>query len=160
MTRKSKTDAAHPAALLMQLRTLHTYVGMLIAPLTLFMAATGLVQVYNLHEAHAGYAPAPIVERLSRLHKDQSFALRRRAGPPPGQPAQAHRSAAPAPEAHRGKLAVTLLKAVFAAFAVGLIFSTSIGVWMALLQARRRRLCALLLAIGALVPLVLAAMTV
>ena len=77
-----KTPATrHPAALLMQIRTWHTYVGMLIAPAMIFFAATGLLQVYSLHEAHPGYTPPPIIEKLGMVHKNQRFALGRH-GPP------------------------------------------------------------------------------
>ena len=52
-----------------------------------------------------------------------------------------------------------LLKAFFAVVALGLIFSTGAGIWMALQQAARRRTHLVLLAIGTFVPLILAALT-
>ena len=98
MTNAQSRPARHPAALLMQIRAIHTYVGMLIAPTVLFFACTGILQIYSLHEAHGGYTP------------------------PPGG------------EEHHAKPATTLLKAVFAAVALGLIGSTCAGLWMALRQ--------------------------
>jgi hypothetical protein len=52
-----------------------------------------------------------------------------------------------------------LLKAFFALVAIGLIFSTVAGIWMALQQAMRRRTHLVLLAIGTFVPLILGALT-
>jgi hypothetical protein len=159
MTNTQSRPTRHPAALLMQIRVLHTYVGLLIAPAVLFFACTGILQLYSLHEAHGAYTPPPLIEKLGSLHKDQVFALGHH-GAPPRAASHAPKPAAPPPggEAHHAKLATTLLKAVFAAVAVGLVGSTSAGIWMALLQPGRRRLYLLLLLIGAGVPLVLAAL--
>ena len=41
----SNRPKRHPAALLMQIRSWHTYVGMLIAPTMIFMAVTGVLQI-------------------------------------------------------------------------------------------------------------------
>jgi hypothetical protein len=164
----------NPAATLMLLRKLHAYVGMLIAPATLFMAATGLLQIYSFHESHAGYTPPPLIEKLGLLHKKQLFAAAGHRGPPPGaQPvkppgedaakgqAQAGaQAAAKAPnggEARKTKLSTTLLKAFFAAASLGLIFSTATGIWIALSQPTRRRLYLALLVIGVVIPVALAA---
>ena len=161
MTNAPPKPARHPAALLMQIRAVHSYVGMLIAPTVLFFACTGIVQIYSLHQAHGGYTPPPILEKLGALHKDQVFEQPRRRPPP----APAAASGAPKPESppadkdHGPKLATLLLKAVFAAVAVGLIGSTFAGLWMALQQPLRRRRDLLLLLIGAAVPLVLAALS-
>jgi len=159
MTNAQSRPARYPAALLMQIRTIHTYVGMLIAPAVLFFACTGILQIYSLHEAHGGYTPPPLIEKLARVHKDQVFALEQK-GPPPAA-ASAPKPASPPPggEKHHVKLATTLLKAVFAAVAVGLIGSTCAGLWMALRQPGKRRLYLMLLTIGAAVPLVLAALS-
>jgi len=153
----------------MSLRALHTYLGMLIAPTVLFLAFTGLLQIYSLHEAHGGYTPPPLIEKLSSVHKDQVFRLgghhdasTARSGPrasPTGPPAPKAEDAAKS-EGHKGtKPAVLMLKAVFAAVAVALFVSTLLGVWMGLQQPLRRRTCAILLLIGALVPAVLIALS-
>ena len=159
MTNARPKPARHPAALLMQIREIHTYVGMLIAPAVLFFACTGILQIYSLHEAHGDYTPPPLVEKLSSLHKDQVFALGHH-GPPPSAASHAPKPPAPAPgEKHHAKLATTLLKAVFAAVAMGLIGSTCAGLWMALRQPGKRRLYLVLLTTGAAVPLILAALS-
>jgi hypothetical protein len=143
----------------MQIRALHAYVGMLIAPSVLFFACTGILQIYSLHEAHGGYTPPAVVVRLSALHKDQVFTLPQSRPPPTAAPHAKPAGPPPAENEHGPKLATTLLKAVFAAVAVGLIGSTCAGIWMALQQPLRRRTYLLLLLIGAAVPLVLAALS-
>jgi hypothetical protein len=165
--------AARPASspkprrtpVLPQLRKLHAYVGMLIAPATIFFAATGILQIYGLHEAHPGYAPAPIVEKLGVLHKEQAYKLGRHGGAPrpegPAPAAQPPRGAAKGDVAEGvpDALSIQLLKAFFAVVAAGLIFSTVTGVWMALLQPLRRKTYLALLLLGALVPAILAALS-
>ena len=151
----------------MQLRALHAYVGMLIAPTVLFMAATGLLQVYSLHEDHGAYhAPRALVV-LSGLHKDQKLpaaggadhdhaaaSVAKGAGEIHGHADADHDEMDTHVPAH--PWAVSLLKAVFAAVAIGLIASTLVGIWMAWQNRLRRRTHMILLAIGAAVPLVLA----
>ncbi len=144
-----------------QIRMLHAYIGMLIAPAVIFFATTGLLQIYNLHEAHGAYSPPRLVEMLSSVHKDQRFAMGH--DKPPG--AERPHSVKPAPvsearpHADRPKIATGLLKAFFAFVAVSLILSTLAGIWMALQQSRRRRTHLVLLVIGIVVPVALAALT-
>ncbi len=147
--------------LIAQLRIWHGYIGMLIAPTVLFMATTGILQVYSLHEAHAGYTPPAIIELFGRVHKDQVFRA-----PPHRETRDAHASArqpqehaAPAQPSQTAALARTLLKAFLAFVASLLIVSTLIGVWMALRQVPRWRAHVVLLALGAVAPVLLIAMT-
>jgi len=56
------------------IRIWHMYIGILIAPSVLFFALTGALQIFSLHEAHGSYEPPALLEKLSRLHKDQVFA--------------------------------------------------------------------------------------
>src|ERR1700685_4580837 len=74
----------------LRLRKWHAYIGLLIAPSVLFFALTGILQIFNLHEAHGGYHPALILEKLSVGHKDQEFEA------PREQPAPAHEAASAA----------------------------------------------------------------
>ncbi|HWE46550.1 MAG TPA: hypothetical protein VG407_11025 [Caulobacteraceae bacterium] len=152
----------------MQLRTLHAYIGMLIAPTVLFMALTGLLQVYSLHEDHGAYHAPRALEVLGSLHKDQKLpgaegsddhdhdhaaapAAKGAGAPSPHTDHDAHDHKGPA-----HPWAVALLKVVFAAVAVGLFASTCIGLWMAWQSRLRRRTHMILLAVGAVIPLVLA----
>ena len=161
MTNARPQPARHPATLVMQVRAIHTCVGMLIAPAVLFFACTGILQIYSLHEAHGDYTPPPVIEKLARVHKDQVFAIEHHTPPPAAEPSHAPKPAGPPPagEEHHARLATALLKAVFAAVALGLIGSTCAGLWMALRQPGKRRLYLVLLAIGATVPLILAALS-
>lgn len=160
--------AAHPAALLMTIRTVHTWIGMLIAPAVLFMAFTGMLQLYNFHEARPGYTPPPLIEKFGRLHKDQVYALDDDHGPPPGAhapPAAGPHGApdvdaGPPPGEHHGpKPAVMILKFLLAWISIGLMVSTLLGLWMALRDRQKRLIHGVLLLIGAVVPTVLAMLT-
>jgi hypothetical protein len=139
-------------------RQWHSYIGLFIAPSVLFFALTGAVQIFNLHEAHGGYQPPAIVEKLSSVHKDQVFAFGdhhhlaeavANTGPP---------VAAPGPrvdaqdEADRTALPTLLLKWFFLAVALCLILSTSFGIWMGVTQIRAKRLAWLLLVAGTVIP--------
>lgn len=143
----------------MTIRTLHAYIGMLIAPSVLFFAFTGLLQIYSLHEAHGDYTPPPIIAKLSAVHQDQHFVAGH--GHDDAGPHDAHADVdAPMHHDHDEELgtARTLLKAFFAAVATGLFLSTLAGVWMALQQPLRRRTHLVLLLIGTILPITLAAL--
>lgn len=167
-TQAKSTVKPHPQKLLMQVRTWHAYVGMLIAPTVLFMAITGFIQVYSLHEAHDGYTPPALIEKLGMVHKNQRFAQGRHA-PPPAKASAAAKPAAdedekpaarpPGGEPERSPIPIYLLKTFFAAVSIGLTFSTATGVWMALRQPLRRRTYLVLLLVGTLIPVILAAFT-
>lgn len=163
MTDASKAGRRRRPSPALIIRQLHAHIGMLVAPTVLFLAATGILQIYDLHEAHGRYAPAPLIEKLSAVHKDQEFKLKDDGGPPssapkPGPGAGSDPGPPPAHH-HQSKLAVVLLKAYFAGVALALIVSTCLGIKMALGQGPRRRTYAWLLLIGTLVPVALAAMS-
>ena len=84
-----KAAARRPVPLARLVRDWHAWIGALIAPSVLFFATTGVLQIWSLHEAHGGYTPPALIERLGALHKDQRLALKHRAPP------QAARARAP-----------------------------------------------------------------
>ena len=147
------------------IRTWHTYLGFLIAPSVLFFALTGALQIFSLHEAHGSYHPAPIVEKLASVHKDQVFALGEHHDEPPPEPAAASQAGSdahpPGPAEHEAEPAIgtPLLKWYFLLVALGLTTSTLFGLWMGLTHIRYRRTGWWLLVIGAAVPLVLGVLT-
>lgn len=141
-----------------RIRVWHSYLGMIIAPSVLFFALTGALQIYSLHEAHGGYTPLPLLEKLASVHKDQVFALPERHEPDAAsdQGASTPKPRSPgAGEEEREPVATALLKAYFLMIAIGLALSTVFGLWMGLAQVRNKRIHVLLLIIGALLPPVL-----
>jgi len=141
--------------MMMTLRQLHSYIGAFIAPSVLFFAVTGALQLFSLHEAHGAYRPPELVERLSRIHKDQVFSL------PPARGAQTggHRDHGPRAETPHAAPApawsVTALKWLFLVVAAGLTLSTLLGLWMGFTTSRRRGVLLALLVLGAALPVVL-----
>ena len=129
----------------MLIRRLHAWLAILAAPSILFFAATGALQLFDLHEPHAGYRPPLIVAELARVHKDQVFA-----------PPQLHCGTAAVAAAQADPLPVTVLRWVFLATTLALCASTALGLWLALRQVHRRPARLALLVCGAALPLVLA----
>jgi hypothetical protein len=132
------------------IRIWHMYIGILIAPSVLFFALTGALQIFSLHEAHGSYEPPPLIEKLSRLHKDQVFAQKEHEeDKSEGAGAQEHPKAE---NEDQPRLGTVLLKWFCLLVALGLSISTLLGLWMGLTQLRRRRTGWWLLAVGIIVP--------
>lgn len=138
------------------IRTWHTYLGILIAPSVMFFALTGALQLFSLHEAHGSYKPPPLIEELSKVHKDQVFALEEhhQHGPAPSEEAQGH-SPPDGDHDEEPRLGVVLLKWFFLVVALSLCTSTLLGLWMGLTHIRHKRAGWWLLGIGIIVPAVL-----
>ena len=164
-------DVAHlPAAIsralqmiLPSLRRWHSHIGLFIAPSVLFFALTGAVQIFSLHEAHGSYEPAVWVQKLSSVHKDQVFGKpHEHAGhdeePSSSAPSAAGTPEGPPEEADKKSLPTLTLKWYFLLIAVGLIASTSIGIWMGITQMRRKAIAWGLLIAGTFIPVCLLAM--
>ena len=138
-----------------RLRKWHSYIGLFIAPSVLFFAVTGALQIFNLHEAHDGYRPAVLLEKLSAVHKDQVFEQPREheepaAAAPAGDAAQ---HAADDGDDDKLSASTLALKWLFLFVAVGLTLSTSIGIWMGITQLRRPVLAWTLIAAGVAAPI-------
>jgi hypothetical protein len=144
-----------PAATMMTVRKVHGYLGMLIAPSVIFLALTGGLQLYHLHEAFPGYKPAPLIEKFGRVHKDQEFALHPERPKPPeaigATKVKKPDDKGPAPSA-------LALKAFFLVVSLALTTSTLLGVWIGLTQSRNRGLSIVLLLIGAAAPVLILAL--
>jgi hypothetical protein len=140
---------ANPVLRQQGIRQLHLYLGVFFAPALLFFAATGALQVFSLHEAHGDYRPAPLIEKLGEVHKNQRFELKARR---PEKPKPASAAARTQPADKPTPLKTLALKWFFLATALGLIFSTSLGLWMGLTHLRNRALAFGLLCAGALIP--------
>lgn len=159
---------SNPALRFAAVRRIHTYLGLLIAPSVLLFAITGALQIYKLHEAHEGYVPPPVVEKLGMVHKVQAYKVRgKRPAPPAAEAAKAAPAAAKAPEAKpaeakapaKPKLAVTLLKAIFLLVSIALAAATVLGAWMAVAYGREKKLSWILLGVGTVIPAVLIALS-
>ena len=135
------------------LRRWHNYLGAFIAPSILFFAFTGALQLFSLHEAHDGYQPAPMIEKLAQLHKDQVFARKHR-GPPPGKaPASAASGPAVPHDDDQPAIRTYVLKWFFALVALELIVSTAFGIWIGLSRPRGKKTTIALIAAGCVLPL-------
>ena len=139
----------------MLLRRLHAYVGAFIAPSVIFFALTGAIQLFSLHEAHGDYQPIPIVEKLGRLHKDQVLKSPRRRRQPPAKPSAPAMNTGAAHEDDRPAFSTLLLKWFFLAVALGLAFSTMLGVWIGLTRLSGKATTIALLIAGAAIPVLL-----
>jgi hypothetical protein len=159
------------AAWLKLARQWHLYLGTLFAPSIIFFALTGALQLFGLHEGHPGetYQPPVWVQKLSSIHKDQIVSERR--GPPPGlaeeqkRPPESddahqspHQEGGPLNEEHGPNKLSLALKCFFLATAVGLVFSTLLGIYMAFKFNRSRALVWGLLLLGTAIPGALIAM--
>jgi hypothetical protein len=140
------------------LRRWHAYLGLFMAPSVLFFALTGALQVFNLHEAHEGYHPPALLQKLSNVHTDQVFEQPHDhhadddTQTKPGEPPTA--ASEPKEESATGT-ATLALKWFFAFVSVGLSVSTLIGIWMGMTQIRQRLTVWTLLLAGALIPVLL-----
>jgi ABC-type nickel/cobalt efflux system permease component RcnA len=170
---------------MMTVRQLHTYVGAFIAPSVLFFAFTGSLQIFGLHEHHGDYTPPPIIEMFGRIHKDQVTKAKPR--PVAHAPHAADHDATDHDSDHQeadhhdsdhhdagdthadanhhdhaagatAPWAVTALKWLFLAVAVGLTASTVMGLWLALTASRRKGLVLGLVVLGAALPVILLAL--
>src|SRR5689334_13374270 len=63
--------ATQRAPLSRRLRQLHLYLGVVFAPVIVFFAFSGALQVLGLHEPVHGTAPPAWISQLSTLHKHQ-----------------------------------------------------------------------------------------
>ena len=151
MARASRAGS-HPGLQLAAIRRFHLFIGVFIAPSILFFAFTGALQLFSLHEAHGSYTPPALIEALAKVHKDQVFEVEKHEAEKPGKvdddDHHHHHDEAP-------KATTIALKWFFLAVAAGLIVSTCVGLWMALVAGRERAIAWLLLLAGAAIPLVL-----
>ena len=158
---------ANPATRMMAVRQWHTYIGAFIAPSVLFFALTGAIQLFSFHEAHDGYKPPVLIEKLASVHKDQVFrakehhahAAPKSADDGDGDKPDPARADAPKAKAFSSaQIRTWTLKWVFVLVALGLIVSTLLGLWMAFTTGKRKGVILLLLLVGAALPVLLLAL--
>ncbi len=158
----------------MLLRQWHTYIGAFIAPSVLFFALTGAIQLFSLHEAHDGYKPPVLIEKLASVHKDQVFRAKddhhgghddAASGPSDDgdhhdadHNQSAHAGPARARPVDTAQIRTWALKWVFAVVALGLVASTLIGLWLAFTSGKRKGVLLVVLLVGAAAPVLLLAL--
>ena len=149
--------------LLRTFRSIHLHLGVFTAPMLLFLAITGGLQVFGLHESSrdSSYAPPAWLASAAQLHKKQTLEMPQRRRPPAtaaGNAAQPMPAAQPRvrDEASRSaKRNLWPMKTFFALVALGLLVSVSSGLYMAWRFTRRPAVFGVVLGAGVMVPLLL-----
>lgn len=152
-----------PHRFMRTLRSIHLYLGVFTAPMLLFFALTGGLQVFSLHETTRGssYTPPAWLASAAQLHKKQTLQTPQRKRP--ALAASGNRpevAPTPAPRvrdeaARPAKRNLLPMKAFFALVAVGLFASVLSGLYMAWRFTRRPAVFGLVLGAGILVPVLL-----
>ena len=127
-------------------RLVHFYLGVFFAPLIIFFAFTGLLQVFKLHESYREIpgSQGDWIAWFGQFHKEQAWV------PPRVAPAKP----APKKEGVYGKP----MKWLVALMGAGLMASAILGLYIAFSYPSRRKPCLAALIAGILVPLVLMAL--
>jgi hypothetical protein len=143
-------------------REWHSYISAFIAPMMLFFASSGALQIFNLHESHGGYVAPAIIRATARIHKDQEAGTepaRRFEDRVPGgvqPPFGSRRGEGPGGGEGRTWSTPTLfLKWLFFLEACALVITTLLGIWIGVVHAKRQRTIIALLVAGTLLPSIL-----
>ena len=147
------------AATMRKLRQFHLYIGVFFAPAILFFAISGGLQSFRLQQASGwdGAPPPGWMAVMGSVHIDQRL--------PEAEPATKPEAEKPKPPVDPAKAAERKAKAqkalpmkIFtAALAIALALSTLLGATIALNMKSTRRISLLMLAAGAVVPILLLA---
>jgi hypothetical protein len=144
-------------------RLLYLYFGVFIAPALIFLAFTGALQTFSLHETTRGssYKPPAWIVTLGQLHKKQTTVVPVRKLPPPEKaapPADKSQPGAPTPQPAPAvpKPHTLPLKLFFLLVSIGLFTSTITGLYMSYKYIRNRLLVTTVLIAGTVIPAILA----
>lgn len=135
-------------------RQLHLYLGTFFAPAILFFAISGALQTFSWHERTPGdtYQPPVWIQKMAQLHKKQTAVLpvRRPASNAPETGVHAlHPEQQTKPVMPLGTL---LQKCFVLLMSIGLVFTTILGLYMALKFNPRTPAIWIALFMGALLP--------
>ena len=139
-----------------RIRALHFYLGVFFAPLIIFFAFTGTLQVFKLHEAYRATpgAQGDWIAWFGNFHKEQAWI------PPRPAPAKAA-PASPAGEGKGGRNERSAwaqpMKWLVAAMGLSLMATACLGLYMAFSYPSRRRNCTIAFVAGIALPLALMA---
>jgi hypothetical protein len=133
------------------IRLIHFYLGVFFAPLIIFFAFTGMLQVFKLHESYRDTpgSQGDWVAWFGQFHKEQAWI------PPKVAPAKAA-PAAPA-KAPAGSLWAKPMKWLVASMGIALMATTFLGLYMAFEYPGRRKWTTIALVAGIAIPLTLMA---
>ena len=145
-----------------RVRQWHNYIGVFFAPAILFFVISGALQVLGLHESRgdASYKPPAWIVAMASVHKDQTLPRARAEHAAsaadshehehavPDKPEESHAKPQPGPSPWPLKIFVLCL-------ALGLGTSALLGVTIALKNKATRQPSLILLAAGAVLPIVL-----
>ncbi len=129
-------------------RVWHAGISAFIAPMVIFYALSGALQIFDLHEAHGTYVPSPLLSAMGQLHKNQVLA------PPPSRPSHP-RPKAPEPQPPPTPPATFALQILFCLEAIALVLTTLIGVWIGVTHPKYARRTWILIGLGVLLPVIL-----
>ncbi len=146
----------HPR-ILRRLRQFHLWLGMLFAPAILFFAFSGALQTFDFHETEDGISPPKWIATIAAIHKKQDFPKPRKPKPPEAARAMADKAtgAAPAPAPAGPKHSPWPLKIFVGFMSIGLMFSTILGMTIALNNRQTRRTSQIMLGAGTILPILM-----
>jgi hypothetical protein len=130
------------------IRLIHFYLGIFFAPLIIFFAFTGTLQVFKLHESYRETpgTPGDWIAWLGNVHKESAWLTPRVSQP---RPPSAMSPKPPSTPPFRP------MKWFAAAMGVALIASSLLGLYMAFSVPSRRRQALMALVAGIVIPPVL-----
>jgi hypothetical protein len=136
-----------------RLRQYHLYVGLFLAPAIIFFALSGALQTFRLQEEKGyGSTPPEWIVWMASVHKDDRLPQPKQASPGdehgPAKAAKPKPAGPPRPSSLPFKIFAVVL-------ALGLILSASLGIMIALNTPSTRRMSAIMLAAGVVVPILL-----
>jgi hypothetical protein len=135
---------------LKNLRLVHFYLGVFFAPMVIFFAFTGVLQVFKMHEAYRDTpgAPGDWIAWMAQVHKEQALI--------PPKPAPARKADAPAPPAApKEPLRGTAMKWFTMLMGASLIATTLLGLYIAFNYPRRRASFVVAFVLGLVMPIAL-----
>ena len=136
-----------------RLRRYHQFVGLFFAPAILLFAVSGALQTFRLQEVKGyGGIPPMWVQWIASFHIHQTPP--RPKPPKPPAPAEAA-PAAPSPQPDQATASPLPLQVFVVLMAIGLILSSALGMVIALTNRAARRSSLLIMAAGAVLPLIL-----
>ena len=147
------------AATMRKLRQFHLYIGVFFAPAILFFAISGGLQTFRLQQTSGwnGAPPPQWMATMGSVHIDQRLpGAEGEKKPDAAKPKPPMDPAKAAERKARGQKALPM-KIFTAAVAIALSLSTLLGAAIALSMKSTRRVALLMLAAGAVVPILLLA---